>query len=592
MKDVVRWPLAGCFVLVFLLTPNHSLGRTNDGKLSMLWRPASTQPVMRLRGTSFPIQAVAPATAKGWTAHLVPPYASWKLIKLTLSAAAYDSKSKRWKITAAIPVSTPEELYGLQLSHSGASDTNKIAVRVLTAYPKAYTVAHYTDTQNTAVLAGHTSKMKDIVAELNLLQPEFSINTGDLVTYGNAPPQGNNEYKNFIATLEKSRVTSFHIPGNHDIYFMRCWDRKNLQAQYEQYIGERAYSFDFGTDHYTGVELSGYTWMCPYTTLTTAQQVWLKADFSAAVKAGKKPLVLFGHQLEYNVKLASSNLHKICDAHKLPLYLYGHIHTDKVDKAGKLPTHYVATDDAGASRYRLLDISGGKVLSYGYAGVAKASFPTGKVSVNFKPASDGKSSDVTATFINGLSQGLKYLKLTFVMAAPTAGKSYQVTGGTLHQVVHTAKGPSYVYVRGISAKAQNKATVRVWLAATPDGGIPDTGIPDALPPDALQSDGGSPDAWSGEMGPDITADMPAPDSGTDSGKAPDLAGDQAADAGPGTEGGPAADGAPTTEGGPTADASPDQAPAEGCSCDLNGGAPAGGLWLLLALLWWARRRRG
>ena len=115
--------------LPVLLSPDLGSGRASDGKLSLLWRPASTQPVVRLRGAAFPILAVAPASAKGWEAKLVPPYSSWKLIKLQLSTPAYDKKSKRWKISATIPLTTPEELYGLQLSHSGGSDTNKISVR-------------------------------------------------------------------------------------------------------------------------------------------------------------------------------------------------------------------------------------------------------------------------------------------------------------------------------------------------------------------------------------------------------------------------------------------------------------------------------
>ena len=589
MCNTTRLLLAGLFAVTVLLTPQLSSGRTSSGKLGLLWRPASTHPVIQLHGKSFSIEAVAPSSAKGWEASLVPPHSSWKLIKLTLSGAAYDSKSKRWKITATIPATTPEELYGLQLSHFGASDTNKIAVKVLKAFPQAYYVAHYTDTQNTAVLAGHTSKMKSIVSELNLLQPEFAINTGDLVTYGNSWPQGANEYKNFIAELEKSRVATFNIPGNHDIYHMRCWERTKYQAQYEEFIGERAYSFDFGKQRYTGFELSGYTWMCPHTNLTTAQQVWLKADFTAAASAGTKPLVLFAHQLEYNVKLASSNLHKICDSHKLPLYLYGHIHSDKVNTAGKAPTHYVATVNAGASRYRLIDVANGKVVTYGYAGVAKNSIPTGKVSAGFSPASNGKSKDVTATVKSGLNQALKYLKLTFVMAAPTSGKSYQVSGGTLYQVVHTAKGPTYVYVRGITVKAKAQAKVRVWLAATPDAGpdtgTPDAGLSDAKAPDAVVGDGGGPDVPPWDLGPDTSGDLSTADLGPDSGGKDSNGYHDSTTPDRGHDTGVAPDA------GPAADSSQEPVTAEGCNCDLSGDLPSAGMTPLLLVLWWVTRRR-
>ena len=585
--------------LPVLLSPDLGSGRASDGKLSLLWRPASTQPVVRLRGSAFPILAVAPASAKGWEAKLVPPYSSWKLIKLQLSTPAYDKKSKRWKISATIPLTTPEELYGLQLSHSGGSDTNKISVRVLKTFPKSYYVAHYTDTQNATPLAGHTSKMKVIINELNLIQPELSINTGDLVTYGNVWPQGNNEYKNFIAALEKARITSFHIPGNHDIYHLRCWDRAKNQAQYEGYIGERNYSFGFGKEHFTGVEVSGYTWLCPHAKLTTAQVTWVKADLTAAVKAGRKPLALFGHQLEYNVKLASSNLHKLCNANKVPLYLYGHIHSDKVDKAGKLPTHYVATDNAGASRYRLLDVSGGKVLSYGYAGTPKSSIPTGKVSVSFSQPNNGKSSDLTATYKNGLSQALKYVKATFIMAPTPAKGAYKATGGTLYQVVDTAKGPTYVYVRGIKIKAKGQAKVRVFLSATPDAGVPDGGTPDASAPDVGTPDAGLPDASTPDAStPDAgTPDAATPDAVSTDGPTPDATADKPTttpDTG-GKDNGVLDSAAAETgavDAGPSADSSEPPVTTEGCSCDATAGGSLGGAGLLLlALACRAGRRR-
>ena len=603
MSTTYRWLFAGCLGVALLLPAGSGLGRNSDGKLGMLWRPASTHPVIRLRGKTFPIISKAASSAKNWKAWLVPPHSSWKQIPLTLSAA-HDSKNKQWKLTAKIPATTPEELYGLRVSHAGGSDTNKIAVKVLKAYPTSYYVAHYTDTQNTAVLAGHSSKaLKTIIAELNVIQPELSINTGDLVTYGNAWPQGNNEYKNFIADLEQARIASYHIPGNHDIYHMRCWDRKNFQAQYEQYIGERNYSFTFGAQHFTGFELSGYTWMCPHATLTSSQVAWITADLKAAVAAGAKPLMLFAHQLEYNVKLDKSDLYKLCNSHTVPLYLYGHIHSDALTISGKAPTHYISTDNAGASRYRLVDISGGKVLTYGYAGTAKNSITAGNVKSSFSPASDGKSKDVTATVQNGLAQTLKYIKLTFVMAAPPAGAVYQVQGGSKYQEVHIKGGPSYIYVRGVVAKAKTSAKVRVWIPPQPDMGVPDAGTPDVGLPDSATPDAGMPDALAADStvkpdskGPDapagdLAADLgssdgpvaeatPGPDSGVPDSPAGDSAADLLAETGvkPDSSAGPdVGDAAFVADSGQTVTS-------EGCSCRMQGQPPEGGGLLLMMLL--------
>ena len=92
------------------------------------------------------------------------------------------------------------------------------------AGPERFAFAHFSDTQNLFAVPGITERTTAIVRALNVLQPAFTINTGDLVTYGEEA-----EYRDYLAVLETARVPVFHVPGNHDIFWLRC-EKKTWRA--------------------------------------------------------------------------------------------------------------------------------------------------------------------------------------------------------------------------------------------------------------------------------------------------------------------------------------------------------------------------
>jgi len=116
---------------------------------------------------------------------------------------------------------------------------------------------------------------RQIFSELRLLRPAFSLWTGDAI-YGSDDTVGEAqaEYRDFLAAADQSRTPLFNAPGNHEIY-----DRRELEAAYEQNLGRLYGSFDYGNSHFIALDTEepGQPVGC----IGADQQAWLQADLEA-----------------------------------------------------------------------------------------------------------------------------------------------------------------------------------------------------------------------------------------------------------------------------------------------------------------------
>lgn len=483
-------------VLVVLLVASNFLAstparaRNPDGTLGLLRRPASTHPVIVLAGDSFEIRCDAPADASGWWAELVVRDTHIAPYPLDLASSTFDMMTGRWIISAEVPSDVPQEVFDLHVGFDGGEDTSLTAVRVYREWPRSYRVAHISDTQNLFAVPGITDRMDDLYRDLAVVAPDFVINTGDLVTYGEP-----GEYRDFLAVAETARVPTFNIPGNHDIFWTRCWDRELYQRRYERYIGERDYAFDFGADHYVGIEISGYENLCPHAKLSEDQAAFLEADLAAHASA---PLtVLFGHQVEHGADV----LEDIAMRHGLDFYLYGHIHEDAVSTRGE--SVFAAVGWAGDALFRVLYVEDGTVRDYTYQDDPIASVPGGDAfSIEIVPES---RREVRATLATTVDDDFPGVPLRLEVPPAPADSHWATEGGELWQTV-PADGVIYLYLRDITIPAAGEVTVRAFVV---DGPAPaDAGVRD----DA-GSIGGDPSADGGVLPVDGGSLLPADSEG-------------------------------------------------------------------------------
>jgi 3',5'-cyclic AMP phosphodiesterase CpdA len=86
--------------------------------------------------------------------------------------------------------------------------------------------------------------MQRVIVELNELQPDLVVNTGDLTNEGYRP-----EYKNWLAYADRIEAPMVTVPGNHDA-------RNVGYLHFEELIGARHWTVDVQDVRVVGVDSS------------------------------------------------------------------------------------------------------------------------------------------------------------------------------------------------------------------------------------------------------------------------------------------------------------------------------------------------
>jgi hypothetical protein len=390
-----------------------------------------------------------------------------------LSSTYYPS-TLWWKIRAQVPAVTIYELYDLAVAaREGIADTTRNAVQVVPEFKTDYYFVQITDTHlpthyfypdgRTATDSSEIVDLREIIKDVNIINPEFVVLTGDLINEG--------ELEDFLQrqyfTKAQRLLTEFEVPvyltgGNHDLggwgstpppagTARRTWWRffgwKRLD---DPPPGAPArtqdYSFDYGPAHYVGLEAYNNYDGWRYETygsdsFTQSQLAWLASDLAAA--SGSTARVLFYHY-DFTDQI---NLNSLGAA----MALAGHTHTDQNDFT---PPYEIVTRSAcdGNRAYRLIRVSGGTpvptaTLSAGSSGKA--------LDVTYEPANDGANYSVTAHIANGTGQRFDHALLRFLMPNDTG--LVGVVGGTLLQTDRSGPYAACYVEVDINASSQDVA---------------------------------------------------------------------------------------------------------------------------------------
>jgi 3',5'-cyclic AMP phosphodiesterase CpdA len=363
-------------------------------------------------------------------------------------------------------------------------DTTRHAVEVIVDFKQDYYFIHITDTH----LPTHryhyqtgadtdSSEMVDlrkVIADINIINPEFVLITGDLVNEGELEDYLNRRYYSKAQRM----LTEFEVPtyltaGNHDIggwsstppsdgtarrdwWRFFGWKRLDSPPPGAPWYTQN-YSFDYGPVHYVALEAyDNYDYwrygIYGSDSFTSGQMQWLSQDLAAA--SGSAAQVLFYHY-DFSRQI---NLNAL----GVEMALWGHIHRDAGSLAG--PPYNLATDNVcdGARSYRLVRVSDGTLhpsptISAGNAGR--------NLEVDFEPANNGTVDSVTAYITNNLAERFEHAMLQFNM--PLECDSVTVTGGTL-LAVETLDAAARYYV-GVDILPSSSAAVTVRVDSGPAG---------------------------------------------------------------------------------------------------------------------------
>ncbi|MFZ1947073.1 MAG: metallophosphoesterase [bacterium] len=445
--------------------------------LTVIQRPLLNIPAIVAPGGILAIQCEAAPATSGWTAELRRGEIR---LPLEITGSAYNSSTLWWEITALAPEPEVYDLYDLAVGASGGiADTTRNAVRVIPEIKDDYYFVHITDThlptslyyyeQGSDTDSSGIVDLREIIGDVNLINPEFVLLTGDLIHEG--------ELEDFLEKRYFSRgqrlLTEFQVPvyltaGNHDI---GGWDATpppdgTARRTWWRFFGWKRlddppagapartqdFSFDYGPVHYVGLEAyNNYDYWRPEIyggdSFTQAQLAWLEDDLEAASASSAK--VLFYHSdFLRQVNLATLGA---------DMSLAGHTHSNREDFSH--PYSIVTGSATGRRAYRLVRVTGGVLQP---AAALSAGSSGDNLRVDFAPANDGTNYGVTATVTNNLSQRFEHSLVRFVM--PNEPGTPGVVGGALLQI--DASGPQAVWYVAADVPASSSLAVTVTLDTT------------------------------------------------------------------------------------------------------------------------------
>ena len=417
--------------------------------LTVIQRPIHTIPQITVPNEEFTIDCIADETTENWTAKLIHQN---KVLSLDIVSTYFDPALERWQLNVSTPEPEIFELYDLVVNATGIiADTTRNAVQIIPEIRSNYSFIHITDTHLPNHLfypdplsitdSTEMEDMREVIKDINLIDPEFVVLTGDLVNEGEMEEFENRRvFTRTQKLLEELKVPLYLTSGNHDVggwisspppqgtarnnwwnFFGWSWlvDPPANEPYYTQ-----NYSFDYGPIHYIGMEAYlNYDNYMPDIygdqSFTELQMQWLENDLLHAT--GSESQVIFYHY-DFSEQIDLEQM-------ELEMALYGHVHSNNGSITS--PPYNLSTKCVcdGNRAYRVINVNNNQLEPNNtvYAG------NNGELlSTSFIPENSGEADSLYCFVENYQSLSFNEAKLRFIM--PPNAEEYLVYNGSLTQV--------------------------------------------------------------------------------------------------------------------------------------------------------------
>ncbi|MCK5148788.1 carboxypeptidase regulatory-like domain-containing protein [bacterium] len=405
--------------------------------VTIVQKPLMNRPELLIPGEYFEIQCLVPSASVGWSVQLYMPY---KTVDLGITVGNYTGGMQY--LRAEVPPSTPFELYDLIVhTPSGDIDTVRHAVRVLQEYKSTFYFVHLPDCHLPAVSwvgfyddDNTVPEYLQVLSEISLINPEFILQTGDLVDNG----QSDAQYAQAQELTEQCQVPMFITGGNHDLWY-------DGHSFWHRYFGSvMDYSFLYDDIRFFGLEM----YDIPSKTYTSEQMTWLQNALNQSIDDNELSRILFTHYDESRQITGT-----FVDQYQVDGLIYGHTHLNGANTLGlrdapKLNTSYTMNDNG---EYRLIKVVDGQITEYPVIKFRN-------LLTNIAPANDGNSWTMQAEIINNTDVDLEgaLVKLHVLNGGtPTTSE-----GTIIQSIVYDANRKRVVYV-SVDVPAHSTITVVV-----------------------------------------------------------------------------------------------------------------------------------
>ncbi len=396
---------------------------------------------------------------------------SFKLLGKDDQRFSIRSGGKNYEVVLKVPETTPTGMFNLyfqccepiQRGDEGATGSNKNNyketidqeegikdVNLNSVYvidkqdeeKKSLKIAHITD-----VHIGESPEAievyKKVIEEINILNPDIIINTGDSFDasgyYEAQIPKSKDETGKWVETTQIVPfiyATSFFekphfiIPGNHDL---SPREDENALKRWESYFNNRFYSLNYRNIHFTFIDNNSlYIPLMQKKSfreeMDSVQLKWLEDDLKNAPRGKMKTMLYHVSLFDRKVKI-----NDFYEKYEVSLVLYGHLHANKIDELlwneGMGKTTFVQTAAEKDGYYRLIEIKEGKEIIIGEP------IKYGNLNVKYNPEAESIFSDeIEAEIENKNNINFSDCILKFIMRH--SEKNYTCEGGcTIDKIV-------------------------------------------------------------------------------------------------------------------------------------------------------------
>ena len=444
---------------VFRESNESFVGSTFSNSEIKIVYPLFSDPVIIKKGDNFTATVNFDKSPEQWECEISTAYDMvCESFSLSVMDAEHNSTSGLWSLYLHVPPNVDEDLYNITII--AYSDGSKYqveeprAVSVVEEYKNNFSFVHLTDfhigdprgmTVDISKTIGWKAARKS-VEEINLLNPDFVIITGDLVFGQLYPLEYSVEYRKCYKILQQFDVPTFLCPGNHDGYIQTGQDGFKL---WKKFIGQLYYSFNYGDYHFTSINSYDWPasdrWAISYAPLQWGghiqeeQMEWIEKDLRQSAGA-KARFIMLHHNPLWDTRndslLKNGNytgrekLLELIGKYNVSAVFDGHVHYDNITEQNG--TLYITTTTCASELsaedaywgYRLIEVNDGKIVSYNYR-EPKYSIPLYRLNCTYS-ANDGSVSTVTADVENDLEMGVEVTLHFYVPAG-----DYEIDNGKI-----------------------------------------------------------------------------------------------------------------------------------------------------------------
>ncbi len=407
--------------------------------------PTMNIPKVTLPDSEVIVKVNASSTATSWAINLGGVGES---LSPSVTPTFNADSDNLWKLVFSTPANLG--LYDMKVSASigGSTSTHTEinSLKIVKAIKTSYTFVVLADPQyHRDGSAGYKYRNEktgignftDLLKEINLINPEFILNLGDLT-----------EWTDEVALLTYPKWLDLYLDntpmvsiiGNHGDWEATAttptaWEWGSGKGVWLEIIGPTHGTFWYGGHAFVLGDSSSRNYDTLPEEMTYLQNALQAVKSTATMKtlSMHHPLNDYGVTGEETIQGSSevSQIKSWIKSAGLEAYFHGHTHQNKYDE--EQGTKHIGTTEAVGDNpgYRLVTVENNEItkLSYGPAAVSSysaPSWPINKIRTTYLGSNDGTETSTTAYFWNGLNHSLTDAHLRFKM---DPNNDYEATGG-------------------------------------------------------------------------------------------------------------------------------------------------------------------